>query len=85
VLLADVVADAFCHSMVRFLVGACVAVGEGRRPVHWPGQVLASGLRDQAAQLMPAKGLSLEEVGYPPDDQLAARVAQTRAVRTLPG
>jgi tRNA pseudouridine38-40 synthase len=53
--------------------------------VHWPGQVLASGLRDQAAQLMPAKGLSLEEVGYPPDDQLAARVAQTRAVRTLPG
>ncbi len=83
VLLADVVADAFCHSMVRFLVGACVAVGEGRRPVHWPAEVLASRLRDQAAQLMPAKGLSLEEVGYPPDDQLAARVAQTRAVRTL--
>ena len=84
ILTGHVVADAFCHSMVRFLVGACVAVGEGRRPTHWPAAVLASRTRDQGAQLMPARGLSLEEVGYPPDDELAARVTQTRAVRELP-
>ncbi len=29
VLVAEVKADAFCHSMVRALVGACAAVGRG--------------------------------------------------------
>ena len=32
---------------------------------------------------MPPHGLSLEEVSYPPDDQLAQRAEQSRAVRTL--
>jgi tRNA pseudouridine38-40 synthase len=81
VLEATVVADAFCHSMVRFLVGAVVPVGEGRRPVGWPAQVLASRRRDPAVVVMPAHGLSLEEVVYPPDDELSARAGQTRAVR----
>jgi tRNA pseudouridine38-40 synthase len=80
---ATVVADAFCHSMVRSLVGAVVPVGEGRRPVQWPAQVLAAAVRDPGVAVMPPHGLSLEEVVYPPDDQLAARVAQSRAVRTL--
>ncbi len=35
-------ADAFCHSMVRSLVGALLAVGEGRRPVEWPAQLLTA-------------------------------------------
>lgn len=81
---ATVQADAFCHSMVRFLVGAAVAVGAGRRDPDWPRQVLASRRRDSAAVVMPAHGLSLEEVAYPPAEQLAERVSQTRAVRTLP-
>ena len=34
---ATVTADAFCHNMVRALVGALLAVGEGRRPPGWPG------------------------------------------------
>ena len=84
VLEATVVADAFCHSMVRFLVGAVVPVGEGRRPVGWPGEVLASRRRDPAVVVMPAHGLSLEEVSYPPDAELAARAVQTRAVRATP-
>jgi tRNA pseudouridine38-40 synthase len=79
-----VVADAFCHSMVRALVGAVVPVGEGRRPVGWPAQVLAARRRDPAVAVMPAHGLSLEEVVYPPDDELAARAEQARAVRSLP-
>ncbi|GAA4348452.1 tRNA pseudouridine(38-40) synthase TruA [Angustibacter luteus] len=83
-LAARVVADAFCHSMVRSLVGAVVPVGQGRRPVEWPAQVLAAGARDAAVAVMPPHGLSLEEVVYPPDDELAVRAEQARAVRTLP-
>jgi len=81
VVVAGVRADAFCHSMVRSLVGCMLAVGEGRRPVGWPAEVLAAGSRDAAAAVAPAHGLTLEEVGYPPDDELAARSQQTRARR----
>lgn len=83
VLEATVVADAFCHSMVRSLVGAVVPVGEGRKPVEWPLKVLRAGQRDPGVVVMPPHGLSLEEVVYPPDEELAARAAQARAVRTL--
>jgi tRNA pseudouridine38-40 synthase len=77
-------ADAFCHHMVRSLVGALVAVGEGRRPVGWPAEVLAAGVRDPAVAVVPAHGLTLEEVGYPPDSELLTRSRQTRALREVP-
>jgi tRNA pseudouridine38-40 synthase len=76
-----VVADAFCHSMVRSLVGALIAVGEGRRPVEWPASLLNHGRRADDVPVAPAHGLTLVEVGYPPDAELAARAAQTRARR----
>jgi tRNA pseudouridine38-40 synthase len=79
---ATVVADAFCHNMVRALVGALLAVGEGRRPSGWPAAVLAAAVRDPAVRVVPAHGLCLEEVGYPPPEELAARAAQTRNRRT---
>lgn len=79
--LMSVSADAFCHSMVRALVGVLLPVGEGRRPVAWPGEVLARGERDSAVQVMPAHPLTLEEVTYPADTDLAARQAVTRAYR----
>lgn len=82
---ADVRADAFCHSMVRALVGACLAVGEGRRPAAWPGEVLRAGTRDPAVTVAPAHGLTLEEVAYPPDADLARRAEEARRVRVLPG
>jgi tRNA pseudouridine38-40 synthase len=81
---ARVVADAFCHSMVRALVGGAVAVGDGRRPTAWPAEVLAGGVRDPGVVVAPPHGLVLEEVVYPPDDELAARATATRTVRTLP-
>jgi tRNA pseudouridine38-40 synthase len=84
-LAATVVADAFCHSMVRSLVGAVLPVGEGRQAVSWPAQVMAAAQRDPAVAVMPPHGLSLEEVVYPPDEDLAARAEQARAVRTLDG
>lgn len=72
-------ADAFCHSMVRSLVGALLPVGEGRRPTSWPGELLAAG--ERGAAVAPAHGLTLEEVAYPPDAELAARAERTRARR----
>ncbi len=83
VLVATVVADAFCHSMVRALVGSLLAAGDGRRPVEWPGQVLAAGVRDTGVHVAPAHGLCLEEVRYPADAELADRASATRRVRTL--
>ena len=78
-----VVADAFCHNMVRALVGALVAVGEGRHPVGWPAEVLHGGVRDSRVGVVSPAGLTLEEVGFPPDDELAARAVQARRLRTL--
>jgi len=84
VLAATVRADAFCHSMVRSLVGALVAVGEGRRPVDWPAQLQRLAQRSSEIRVMPPHGLSLEEVRYPPDAQLAERAVAARARRDLP-
>jgi tRNA pseudouridine38-40 synthase len=80
---ATVEADAFCHSMVRALIGALLVVGDGRRPVEWPAEVLAARVRDSAVNVVPALGLSLEEIRYPADDELARRAQQTRRVRTF--
>lgn len=85
VLVATVEADAFCHSMVRALVGALLAVGEGRRTAEWPAQVLATCVRDSGVLVVPAHGLCLEHVSYPPDAELAARAGVTRRLRTLVG
>ncbi len=78
---ATVRADAFCHSMVRSLVGCLLAVGERRRPVLWAAEVLQAAVRDPAVTVVQAHGLTLEEVCFPPDDELAARAVQTRARR----
>lgn len=78
---AHVQADAFCHSMVRALVGASLAVGEGRRPPTWPRELLDGRRREGGATVAAAHGLTLEEVGYPPDAGLADRAERTRARR----
>jgi len=74
-------ADAFCHSMVRSLVGALLAVGEGRRPPGWPSELLSRTQRADEVTVAPAGGLTLVRVDYPPDDMLAARAVVTRARR----
>jgi len=78
VLTASLRADAFCHSMVRSLVGAAVAVGEGRLSVARMTDLLGATSRSSEFIVLPAKGLTLIEVGYPPDDELAARAELTR-------
>lgn len=77
----EVKADAFCHSMVRSLVGGLLPVGRGRRGVDWPEQVLNGRERDPVVAVTPARGLELVEVRYPQPSELADRASQTRAVR----
>lgn len=77
-------ADAFCHSMVRSLIGALVAVASGSRSPDWFTQSAAQTERVGQIHVMPARGLTLEEVGYPPPDQLASRALEARARRILP-
>lgn len=81
VLIATVRADAFCHSMVRALVGAAVAVGLGRREPEAIEALLHSPQRTSLFPVVAARGLTLVEVGYPADDELEARAEQTRARR----
>jgi tRNA pseudouridine38-40 synthase len=80
-LVARVRADAFCHNMVRALVGCLIAVGEGRRDPDWAHTVLAAGVRDPAVTVVHAHGLTLEEVCYPPDDELASQARTAKVVR----
>lgn len=85
-IVAAIEADAFCHSMVRALVGAAVAVGSGRIDEAEVPVLRDARARTSRFTVMPAHGLSLEEIAYPADDELAARAEQTRARREdLPG
>jgi tRNA pseudouridine38-40 synthase len=79
--IAHVIADAFCHNMVRALVGALLAVGDGSQPPDWPARVLAAKARDPRVRVVQPHGLCLEEVRYPADEELAARARETRRVR----
>jgi len=81
VLVATVQADAFCHMMVRGLVGAMLAVGDGRRPASWPAALLATRERAGAVAVAPPHGLTLVAVGYPPDAELATQAERTRRRR----
>jgi len=81
ILVLQVRADAFCHSMVRSLVGMLLPVGDGRRDPSWPAEVLVSGLRHPAAMVMPPHPLILEEVRYPAPEEFADRQLRTRRMR----
>ena len=81
VVLIEVSADAFCHSMVRSLVGVLLSVGTGRDSADRPAELLAAQRRTSAVRTAPAHGLTLVRVDYPADYDLLARAEQTRAVR----
>jgi tRNA pseudouridine38-40 synthase len=83
VVVATVRADAFCHHMVRSLVGCLIAIGEGRRDAPWVADVLGRRERDPAVTVVHAHGLTLEEVGYPDDAELAERARASRRLRVL--
>ncbi|MDU1683576.1 MAG: tRNA pseudouridine(38-40) synthase TruA [Varibaculum cambriense] len=77
-------ADAFCHSQVRFMMGALIEIGRGKYEPNWIGELLAAGVRDQRVPLADGRGLTLWEVAYPPADQYALQAQKAKVVRTLP-
>jgi tRNA pseudouridine38-40 synthase len=77
VITARVTADAFCHSMVRSLIGAAVCVGEGRFEPSWMKSVLDGRERIGESLVFPARGLTLTDVTYPKDEDLEGRLTIT--------
>ena len=60
----EIEAGAFCHQMVRSLVGTLVDVGRGRKRPSDMLWILRSGDRQQASQPAPSQGLTLMAVRY---------------------
>ena len=83
VITATVQADAFCHNMVRALIGSTLRVGSGEMPPEWLAERLAARLKDARSILAAPHPLVLEEIAYPGDDELAARADLTRARRNV--
>ncbi|WP_122820108.1 tRNA pseudouridine(38-40) synthase TruA [Varibaculum vaginae] len=81
---ALICADAFCHSQVRFMMGALIEIGRGKYSTNWIAELLAAGVRDQRVPLADGRGLTLWEVNYPPASQYAAQAQKAKVVRTLP-
>ncbi len=76
-----ITADAFCHSMVRSIVGALLRVGEGGLEAAELAGILAAGRRVPRFATVPAHGLALMAVGYPPDADLAVQAQRSRRFR----
>jgi tRNA pseudouridine38-40 synthase len=74
-------ADAFCHAMVRSLVGAFLAVGDGRWPMQRPAELLEAAVRVPEIASAPPHGLTLVQVGYPPVEALAEQAQRARRWR----
>jgi tRNA pseudouridine38-40 synthase len=81
-LIAEVVADAFCYSMVRNLVGAVICVADGRKDPSWIQELLANKERVSDSLVFPARGLSLTRVDYPSDQELLDRAKVTIGKRS---
>lgn len=75
------VADAFCHSMVRSLVGALVEVGRGKREPGWIGELVDNPERSHGVPIAPPMGLVLEGVDYPLPEQWGQRAKSARRRR----
>lgn len=82
-LVAHLKADAFCHNMVRSLIGSALMVGDGRKEPGWMASRLGERVRDSLSKLAAPHALVLEEVAYPSDTLLGERAELTRA-RRLP-
>ena len=65
ILTFDIRANAFCHQMVRSIVGTLVDVGLGRRKAGEMSGVLRAMSRLNTPHIAPPQGLCLMDVGYP--------------------
>jgi tRNA pseudouridine38-40 synthase len=63
----SITANRFLRNMVRAIVGTLVDIGRGKMPVEDMHRVIQSGKRAQAGNSVPAEGLYLVDVVYPPE------------------
>lgn len=63
----EITADRFLRNMVRAIVGTLIEVGKHRLTLEAFEQVIRAGDRRASGESMPACGLFLENVDYPPD------------------
>jgi tRNA pseudouridine38-40 synthase len=78
----ELMADAFCHNMVRSIVGALIAVGDGRATKDDIAKLFARADRVGSYKVVDPKGLTLVEIGYPAADLMEQQVLNTKAVRS---
>ncbi len=76
-------ADAFCHNMVRSIVGALIAVGAGKATKADLKRTFERAKRVQTYKVVEPKGLTLIEIGYPVPSRLGYQAERSRARRTL--
>jgi tRNA pseudouridine38-40 synthase len=76
-------ADAFCHNMVRSIVGALIAVGRGKADGAKLRELLEKTNREGSFKVVAPHGLTLLAIGYPADHLLEAQAAMAKNQRTL--
>jgi tRNA pseudouridine38-40 synthase len=79
----EVEADAFCHNMVRSVVGALMAAGSGRTTNAEIRKALKGKRNEHAYKVQAPQGLTLIKIAYPPKTKLAAQAELTQRMRTL--
>jgi tRNA pseudouridine38-40 synthase len=82
-ILVFVSADAFCHNMVRSLVGALIAAGEGKLTPAELSKIQQAAKRTSAFKVVGPQGLSLSEIRYPAAAQLAKQAEKARNIRSF--
>ena len=76
------VADAFCHNMVRSIVGALIRVGEGKLSVAELSKIQLAAQRTSKFKVVSPKGLALTSIDYPADELLASQAEKARNMRS---
>lgn len=79
----EIQADAFCHNMVRSIVGALIGVGQGKADAAKIKELLEKTNREGSFKVVAPHGLQLMAIGYPADDLLAKQAREARNFRTL--
>jgi len=79
----DIHADAFCHNMIRSLVGSLIAVADGRLNVRDLAYLQKTGSRANKFKTIDARGLSLESIDYPDPAEYAKQANLNRVMRKV--
>ena len=79
----EIEADAFCHNMVRSVVGALMSAGSGRTSVREVRKALSGQRNEHAYKVQAPQGLTLIKIAYPAKSKLAAQAELTQRTRTL--